>query len=145
MPVKKITKTVIEKLVNLCEAYESGVMGNTFGWHDLERVCGIPYQTLRKYQDIDNAYKKAKKALKERNAEHINQVKKPVMQSSEMETELSRLREANKKLASQLHAYDQRFVKWLFNITTLGIDPSQLEKDIPQSLNFDLRKRNSQK
>ena len=143
MPVTKVTKTVIEKMVSLCETYESGVLGSKFGWHDLESVCGMPYQTLCKNPKINNAYKKAKKALKERSTAADFRPNHTAMPTSEMELKISKLEEDNKSLRTKLEAYDQRFARWLFNATATGIDIVRLDELIPPSLDAALRKRNS--
>jgi hypothetical protein len=145
MPVTKVTKTVIDKLVSLCETYESGVLGNKFSWHDLESVCGLPYQTLCKYSEINKAYKKAKKALRERSAsDHVKPIY-PRMPASEMEQKIHKLQEENKSLKAALEAHEQRFARWLFNAATKNIDISLLDKLIPASLDAATRKRNSLK
>lgn len=145
MPVTKVTKTVIEKLVTLCERYESGALGNKFGWQDLECVCGLPYQTLCKYSEIDKAYKKAKRALRERAATDAVKPNLISIPASEMELKIRKLQEENKSLKASVEAYDQRFARWLFNATASGIDISRLDALIPQSLDAAVRKRNSLK
>ena len=143
MPIVKVTKTVVEKLVKLCETYESGVLGEQIGWCDLENVCGMPYQTLGKHKEIYDAFTKAKKALRARRAGTQNQPKKPILETSEMEESIIKLQAEKKMLEEKVEAYEQRFTRWLFNASSAGIDPESFERDIPTSLNHDLRKRGS--
>ncbi len=145
MPVTKVTKTVIDKLVLLCGTYESGALGSKFGWHDLEIVCGLPYQTLCKYPEITRAYKKAKKAIRDRSATDVVMPNKATMPTSEMELRVNKIEEENKRLKAKLDEYDQRFSRWLFNATATGIDIARLDQLIPPSLDAAIRKRNALK
>lgn len=143
MPVQKVTKVVIEKLIKLCETYESGVIGDQFGWSDLEEVSGLPYQTLCKYREINNAYQRAKNAIRDRRLKGVAQQKTPTLKESEMEALIMKLQAENILLKKQVDAYAQRFSKWMFNAMRKGVDMEGLEAEIPKSLNTAMRERGS--
>lgn len=143
MPTVKLTDAVVDKLVHLCNTYASGVLGDRFGWQDLERVCGLPYQTLCKNSRIFQAYQEAKQALrKQRGAEAaIAPVRK--MKPNELEQRCAQLEEQNAELEKKLKQYELRFVTYLHNLARQGLQPDVFEKPIQESLKYAARKKNN--
>lgn len=143
MPTIKVTEYVVEKLVNLCNTYASGVMGDKFNWQDLEKVSNLPYQTLQRNNEIYRAYKRAKEALQKRRAGNLTTVNKSTVTPTELETEYVALKAENEQLKILLQQQKQRFVKWMNNLSSKGIDYQLLDEDIPQSVKYEGRKKNN--
>ncbi|MFC4653938.1 hypothetical protein ACFO3I_02745 [Rheinheimera marina] len=143
VPKVKVTKVVIEKLVNLCNKYSRGELGDKFGWQDLNDVCGLPYQTLCKNKDIYQAYQHAKKSLKERRQSNVTQISAVRASSCELEIMNAELVSKNVELEKKLKEYELRFSTWMFNLTSLGISLESLEQDIPASVKYEFRKKNN--
>jgi|TARA_Y100001951_G_C11057223_1_gene138855 hypothetical protein len=143
MPTIKVTECVVKKLVNLCNTYASGAMGDKFNWQDLERVCNLPYQTLCKNSEIYRAYKSAKEALQQRRVGNLTTTSKSTVTPTELEAENAALKAELGQLKRMLLEQQQRFVKWMTNLSSKGIDYRLLDEELPPSVKYESRKKNN--
>ena len=143
MPTVKFTDAVVDKLVHLCNTYASGVLGERFGWQDLERVCGLPYQTLGKNPRIFQAYHEAKQALRKLRGAQVAIDPVSKMKPTELEKRCAQLEEQNAALEKKLRLYELRFATFLHNIAKQGLQPDAFEKPIQESLKYAARKKNN--
>ena len=109
------------------------VRGEKVTWKRIEEVAGYTRAALTKKEKIQTAYDAATAESKT--------IKTDAEKISELTEEVEKLKKKSARNDKIIEDYDNKYVRWIYNASAVGISEEQLNRSLPKTMKTTKREK----